>query len=280
MRSRGKVWGGGVFLGVILGVMLLAAPVLAQQAPQQPPPAQNPPSSQGSPTPPSTQNGQQAPSSQNGQQPASSSSGQKPATDSGAQDASKAAGQGQAQNGNQGQANPNAKPGEEGTSNDRLFFALPNFLTLENEKQVPGYGQGAEGYAKRYGSYFADGTIENFMTSAVLASLLRQDPRFYQESQGGFWHRAYYAMSRIFVTRTDAGGQQFNYSEILGSASAAGISTYSYHPHADRNIGNTAKVWGTQVGYDTITIEIKEFWPDIRKKFAHKPHGDIDANLR
>jgi hypothetical protein len=148
------------------------------------------------------------------------------------------------------------------------------------ENSEPGYGQGAEGYAKRYGSYFADGTIENFMTSAVLASLLRQDPRFYQESQGGFWHRAYYAMSRIFVTRTDAGGQQFNYSEILGSASAAGISTYSYHPHADKNIGNTAKVWGTQVGYDTITIEIKEFWPDIRKKFAHKPHGDIDANLR
>jgi len=191
-----------------------------------------------------------------------------------------------------------------GTSNDRLFFALPNFLTLENsgnvpplttgqkfkvvargsfdyiqvpwygflagvsqaENSEPGYGQGAQGYGKRFGAAFADGTIENFMTGAVLPSLLRQDPRFFQESQGKFWHRTGYAISRIFVTRTDSGHQQFNYSEIVGSAASAAISTYSYHPSADRTLSNTASVWGTQVGYDTITYVVKEFWPDIRRK--------------
>jgi hypothetical protein len=193
-----------------------------------------------------------------------------------------------------------------GTSNDRLFYALPNFLTLENgahvsplttkekykvvarssfdyvqvpwygflagvsqaENSEPGYGQGAEGYGKRFGAAFADGTIENFMTGAVLPSMLHQDPRFFQSGEGSFAHRTGYAVSRIFVTRTDSGHQQFNYSEIFGSALSAAISTYSYHPRADKTLANTASVWGTQVGYDTITIAVKEFWPDIRRKLS------------
>jgi len=205
-------------------------------------------------------------------------------------------------------AQDDKKTSDQATSKDRLFFALPNFLTLENagnvppltvgqkfkvvargsfdyiqipwyaalagisqaENSEPGYGQGAEGYGKRFGSAAADGTIENFMTSAILPSLLHQDPRFFQESEGGFWHRTRYAVGRIFITRTDSGHQQFNFSEICGSAAAAAISTYSYHPSADRTLSNTASVWGTQVGYDTATLVVKEFWPDIRRKLGKK----------
>jgi hypothetical protein len=199
-----------------------------------------------------------------------------------------------------------------GTSNDRLFYALPNFLSLEKGEQVPpltarqkfavvargsfdyvqipwygflagisqaensepGFGQGAVGYGKRFGSAFADGTIENFMTGAVLPSVLHQDPRFFQSGSGGFWQRTGYAMSRIVMTRGDSGKQQVNYSEILGSAVAAAISTYSYHPQEDRNLGNAASVWGSQIGYDTITIVVKEFWPDIHRKLSHKRKGE------
>ncbi|HEX4542680.1 MAG TPA: hypothetical protein VH114_05905 [Candidatus Acidoferrum sp.] len=194
------------------------------------------------------------------------------------------------------------------TSKDRLFYALPNFLTLENAGQVPplsagekfkvvgrssfdyvqypwygflagisqaensepGYGQGAAGYGKRFGAAMADGTIENFMTSAVLPSLLRQDPRFFQSGKGSFGHRTWYAFSRIIITRSDSGNSQVNYSEIFGSALSAGISTYSYHPHADKTLANTGKVWGTQVGYDALTYVVKEFWPDIRHKLRKK----------
>jgi hypothetical protein len=194
------------------------------------------------------------------------------------------------------------------TSNDRLFFALPNFLTLENADQVPplttkqkfavvtrssfdyiqvpwyaflagvsqaensepGYGQGAAGYGKRFGAAAADGTIENYWTSAILPSVFKQDPRFFQLGKGGFWHRTFYAMSRIVVTRSDSGSSEFNVSEVFGSAIAAGISTYSYHPHADKTLSNTASVWGSQIGYDTVTIVLKEFWPDIRRKITHK----------
>jgi hypothetical protein len=194
------------------------------------------------------------------------------------------------------------------TSNDRLFFALPNFLTLETADRVPplttkqkfavvtrssfdyiqvpwyaflagvsqaensepGYGQGAAGYGKRFGAAAADGTIENYWTSAILPSVFHQDPRFYQLGKGGFWHRTFYAMSRIVVTRSDSGSSQFNVSEVFGSAIAASISTYSYHPHADKTLSNTASVWGSQIAYDTATIVLKEFWPDIRRKVTHK----------
>ena len=190
-----------------------------------------------------------------------------------------------------------------GVSNDRLFYTLPNFLTIENASQVPpltpgqkfktvargsfdyveypwyaflsavsqaensepGYGQGWAGYGKRYGAAFGDGTIENFWTGAILPSILHQDPRFYQSGQGSFWHRTGYAVSRIFVTRQDSGRNTFNASEVLGAAISAGISVYTYHPRSDRNLGNAASVWGSSIGYDTITIVVKEFWPDIRR---------------
>src|ERR1700732_3284620 len=200
------------------------------------------------------------------------------------------------------------------TSNDRLFFALPNFLTVESANKIsplstkqkfavvtrssfdyiqipwfaflagvsqaedsePGYGQGAAGYGKRFGAAAADGTIENYWTSAILPSALHQDPRFYQLGKGSFWHRTFYSMSRIVVTRSDSGSSQFNVSEVSGSAIAASISTYSYHPHGDKTLSNTASVWGSQIAYDTATIVLKEFWPDIRRKLTHK-HNAADT---
>ena len=215
-----------------------------------------------------------------------------------------------------------------GTSNDRLFFTLPNFLTLENAGQEPplttkqkywvvtrgsfdyvqipwygflsaisqaqdsepGYGQGWAGYGKRYAASFADGTIENYLTGAILPSLLHQDPRYFQSGQGSFTHRALYAMSRNLITRVDSGKNQFNYSEVVGGALSAAISTYSYHPTSkvvttttpgvyryipsDRTLSNTAKVWGTQYGYDTLTLVVKEFWPDIRRKIRKTPKAE------
>jgi hypothetical protein len=200
---------------------------------------------------------------------------------------------------------PKAPGSQTGTTNDRIFYAMPNFLTVENAGRVPaltskqkfklvaedsfdyfnypwfgvlagisqaedseeGYGQGAQGYAKRYGSMFADGTIENFTTGALFPSLLHQDPRYYQLGEGKFLHRAGYAVTRIFVTRTDSGRRQFNYSEVTGAAVAAGISN-AYHPIGDRNFGNTMSVWATDLGWDTFILVVKEFWPGVRRKLS------------
>ncbi len=195
------------------------------------------------------------------------------------------------------------------TSHDRLFWALPNFLTVENAENVPpltagqkfklvargiydpmefvlvgfvaglgqasdsdpSYGQGAQGYAKRYGTAYGDNAIENFMAYAVFPSVLHQDPRYYQMGQGGFRKRAVHAISRVVLTRSDSGQTQFNYSELLGASSAAAISTYAYHPQSERSFGNVATVWGTQMGWDVATYLVKEFWPDLRKKKDKQP---------
>jgi hypothetical protein len=203
-----------------------------------------------------------------------------------------------------------SKPGaNSGTSNDRLFYTLPNFLTLEQGAQIKpltakekykvvarssfdyvqlpwygflagvsqavdsekGFGQGASGYGKRFAAYAADGTLENFMVGAVLPSALHQDPRFFQLGRGGFWHRTGYALSRIVVTRGDSGHTQFNFSEVLGSGAASAISNYSYHPQEDHTASNTMSVWATQMGYDALTLVVKEFWPDIRRKMQKHP---------
>ena len=193
---------------------------------------------------------------------------------------------------------------QNGTSHDRLFWALPNFLTVENAENVPpltpgqkfkvvargvfdpmefvlvgfvaglgqasdsdpSYGQGAQGYAKRYGTAYGDNAIENFMAYAVFPSVLHQDPRYYELGHGGFRKRAVHALSRVVITRSDSGQTQFNYSELLGASSAAAISTYAYHPPSERSFGNVATVWVTQMGWDAATYMVKEFWPDLRKK--------------
>jgi hypothetical protein len=193
---------------------------------------------------------------------------------------------------------------ETGTSKDRLFWALPNFMTIENADKVPPltvrqkfettarglidpsefvlmtvvaglgqasnsipeYGQGFDGYAKRYVTAYADNAVENMMSSAVLPSLLHQDPRYYQLGHGGFARRTFHAFSRLFITRSDSGKDQFNCSEVFGAGMAAAISDYGYHPAGDQSIGNVANVWGTQMGWDFFTYMIKEFWPDLRRK--------------
>lgn len=149
----------------------------------------------------------------------------------------------------------------------------------------PAYGQGWGAYGKRFGTTAGDSLMENFMVGAVYPSLVRQDPRFYQSGEGGFFRRMGYAGSRIVVTRGDSGRKEFNFSEILGAATAASISTYSYHPGStyvstpsdphkfipsERTFPNVATTFGTQVGLDSMTLVVKEFWPDIQRKLSKK----------
>jgi hypothetical protein len=209
---------------------------------------------------------------------------------------------GQSQGENADNSAPKFDP-ETGGSNDRLFWTLPNFLTLENAHGVAplssaqkfklvaktsfdpvefpfyaflagisqadnsesGYGQGGIGYGKRFGSNFLDGTTETFFAQAIFPSIFRQDPRYYQDGKATFWRRAGYAVSRTGVTRNDSGRMRFNISEFAGAAAAAALSN-TYHPASDRSVTNTMETWVSMMGWDTVSNVLKEFWPDIRRK--------------
>jgi len=195
--------------------------------------------------------------------------------------------------------------------NNRLFYVLANYSTVEKHDEFgtlspktkfklsyktmsdpitvsflgvialmgqannsePSYGQGLKGYSKRYATTFADTGVGTLMTTSVFPTLLHQDPRYFQLGTGTTWHRAKYSVSRIFVTRADTGKLQFNYSEIVGNAVAAGISN-AYHPQYQRTFGNTMTVWGTDILLNTICNVAKEFWPDIRRKIHNHRHPD------
>lgn len=107
------------------------------------------------------------------------------------------------------------------------------------------------------------------MTSAIYPSLLHEDPRYYQMGSGKFVHRAYHAVNRLFVTRTDSGHERFNISESVSNATAAVISNI-YHVSNDRTASRNASTFAFLILYDGVSNELKEFWPDIRCKVLHK----------
>ena len=129
----------------------------------------------------------------------------------------------------------------------------------------PTFGQGAAGYGRYYWHTFADGGIENYMVEAIVPALTKEDPRYYTLGKGGFIKRTGYAVSRLFITRDDAGKNTFNFSEIVGAGAAAAISN-SYYPANSNTWVKTYQRWGTQLALDGVYNILKEFWPDIDRK--------------
>ena len=99
--------------------------------------------------------------------------------------------------------------------------------------QYEEYGQGAEGYAKRYGAAYADVFAGTFIGSAILPSLFKQDPRYFYKGTGSTRSRMLYALGNAIICKGDNKRWQPNYSGILGSFATGGIS-YLYYPESDR----------------------------------------------
>jgi hypothetical protein len=97
-----------------------------------------------------------------------------------------------------------------------------------------GYGQGAQGYAKRYGASFTDAFDGTMLGGAVFPSLLHQDPRYFYKGTGTTRSRILYAISTVVICKGDNGRWQPNYSNVLGSLASAGISNL-YYPSTDRH---------------------------------------------
>ena len=97
-----------------------------------------------------------------------------------------------------------------------------------------GYGQGTEGYAKRFGAAYADDFIGTMIGGAILPSLLKQDPRYFYKGIGTTRSRVLYAIAMSVVCKGDNGRWQPNYSGIVGSLAAGGISNL-YYPAANRD---------------------------------------------
>jgi hypothetical protein len=143
------------------------------------------------------------------------------------------------------------------------------FATLyQLEDQNPSFGQGMKGYSQRFGTAYGDQMIGNMMTEGFLPALLHEDPRYFRVGEGSKKGRAWYALTRIFVTRTDSGGKNFNFSEWGGNSVATAISNL-YYPDT-RNVSDNVQKLLIACGTDAFSNVLKEFWPDVKRHFQKK----------
>ena len=134
----------------------------------------------------------------------------------------------------------------------------------------PKYGEGSGPYAQRFGAAVADITTQNFFAGAVMASLLHEDPRYFRKGPAfGFWNRIGYSISRVVITRTDAGRQSFNYSGMLGMSMGIALSN-AYYPDRSVSGEEVATRFGTSLVAAALANVLPEFWPDIRQKLFHR----------
>ena len=139
------------------------------------------------------------------------------------------------------------------------------------EDQNPSFGQGLKGYGKRLASSYADQAIGNMMTEAIFPSLFHQDPRYFRTGEDGGTkkRRTGYALTRVFVAKSDTGKNMFNYAEWVGNGAAVAVSNV-YYPSDTRNVGDNLEKLGVQVATDALSQVLKEFWPDLKRKFFKK----------
>lgn len=131
------------------------------------------------------------------------------------------------------------------------------------------YGQGSLGYAKRYGADFTDAFTNELFVVGVFPSLMHEDPRYFRLGQGGGWRRTRYALSRVLIARTDSGGRRLNTSEFLGNF-VSGALSQTYYPPSERGFASVGTRMGVQLGYDALFNILKEFYPDLKRKFRRK----------
>ncbi len=143
------------------------------------------------------------------------------------------------------------------------------------QNDFSGYGPGIEGYAKRYGANYTDGFVGVMIGGWVLPSVLHQDPRYFYKGVGSIRSRALYALSTVFICRGDNGRWQPNYSNVLGTFAAGGISN-AYYPANDRGFQLTMEnsLIGLAAGGGTALLQeflIRKFSRGVPSPSATQP---------
>jgi len=147
-------------------------------------------------------------------------------------------------------------------------------------KSTPEFHQGMAGYGRYYWHTLADQSVENYFVEFIIPAVNHEDSRYYAMGKrgGGFFKRAGYSLSRVVVTRSDAGKPMFNYGEVAGAGMAVSVSTL-YYPAQERTVDKGLRNWGLDLTYDAVTFLFHEFWPDISHGVFHgksaTPHPPV-----
>jgi hypothetical protein len=137
------------------------------------------------------------------------------------------------------------------------------------ENQLSGYGQGMQGYGKRYGATLADNSLGGFFGNYLLPSVMHEDPRYFRMGSGSFMRRLVHAAGGQVIAHRDDGTVGPAYANVLGNFIGCGFGNL-YYPKTDRGVGTTFERGAQVTLTGTIGSLLQEFWPDIHDKMFRK----------
>lgn len=137
------------------------------------------------------------------------------------------------------------------------------------EDEFPEYGQGAQGYGKRYGATLADEVSSGFFSNFFYPVLLKEDPRYFRLGEGSVRHRFGYALLQQIDCRRDHGGRGFCWENALGALTAGSLAN-AYYPPAERGLGLTMSRSAIAIGYGSLGALVDEFYPDLSRWLFHR----------
>lgn len=163
------------------------------------------------------------------------------------------------------------------TTIDPVNFAITGIIAGVEQSQdaFEGYGQGSQGYAKRFGAAYGDGVSATFIGGAILPTLFKQDPRYFYKGTGSKKSRALYALANAVICKGDNGKWQPAYSSILGSLAAGGISNLYYAPSDRNGVQLTFENTLVGVGATAVTNLLQEFV--VKKLTPHAQNPPVAA---
>jgi hypothetical protein len=127
------------------------------------------------------------------------------------------------------------------------------------------YGQGAEGYAKRYGATYVNVFAATFIGGAIMPSLLKQDPRYFYRGTGTKKSRFLYAIANSVICKGDNGQWQPNYSNVIGAFGGAGLQALYYPPKDRQGAGFVIGGAMTRLAETSLAAVLQEF---VLKRFT------------
>jgi hypothetical protein len=157
------------------------------------------------------------------------------------------------------------------SASDPWPFLLAGFGAGIDQAQdsFPEYGQGMQGYAKRFGAAYTDYFTGNLLGNAVLASMMKEDPRYFQKGTGSYTSRFLWAATSTVWCKRDNATWGPNYANVLGNLMGAAVSNL-YYPQSDRTVGGTVSRGFTVTAQAIIGSEVIEFWPDMVRHYRRK----------
>ena len=133
-----------------------------------------------------------------------------------------------------------------------------------------GYGQGADGYAKRFGADMARSASDNLFGTFLIASVMHEDPRFYVRRGLSPKQTLKYAAQRLVYTRSDSGERVINFEGLLGPLASEGLAN-TYYPKTNRGVGSTFVRYSSDQGWKFCGNVLRQYWPRINRKLRILP---------